>query len=104
MEGKISTKFESNFIEKTYSTIVNDMSIAFAELVANAWDAGASKIQIQLPDHQNDEIIIEDDGAGMTDEEFQNRWMVIAYNRVEHQGDFVDYLSVDKKRIGSITK
>ena len=28
-------QFENNFIERTYPSIVSDMSIAFAELVAN---------------------------------------------------------------------
>ena len=29
----------------------------------------------------------------MTEKEFQQRWMVIAYNRVAHQGEYVEYLS-----------
>lgn len=100
MENKLPTsKFENNFIEKTYNTVVTDMSVAFSELVANAWDAGASCIDIILPDAPNQYIIIEDDGFGMTNDEFQNRWMVIAYNRVEHQGDYVEYVSKEKQSL-----
>ena len=36
--------FEKNFIERTYSSVVSDMSIAFSELVANSWDAGATNV------------------------------------------------------------
>ncbi len=98
MDNKLSTsKFERNFIEKTYSTVVTDVSVAFSELVANAWDAGANKINITIPSNKNEDIIIEDDGSGMSDEEFQSRWMIIAYNRVEHQGDFVEYISKEKQ-------
>ena len=89
--------FENNFIERTYSSIVSDMSIAFSELVANSWDAGATDVHITLPDKTGDNIVIEDNGTGMIDQEFQQRWMVIAYNRVEHQGEFVEYLLSDKK-------
>jgi hypothetical protein len=45
---------------------------AIAELVANCWDAGASKVDIRLPestdyDSESSEITITDDGIGMTD-------------------------------------
>lgn len=85
--------FEDNFIERTYPTIVSDVSTAFAELVANSWDAGATKVNIFIPSKTGEKIVIEDNGSGMTDEEFRNRWMVIAYNRVEHQGEYIDFLA-----------
>lgn len=91
--------FEKNFIERTYPSVVSDMSIAFAELVANAWDAGATRVDITIPNRQGGQIIIEDNGSGMTDADFRSRWMVIAYNRVEHQGEFVDYLASDNTKI-----
>ena len=77
--------FEKDFIERTYSSVVSDVTIAFSELVANSWDAGATTVNITLPSKANEKIIIEDNGSGMTDDEFQERWMVIAYNRVAHQ-------------------
>lgn len=91
--------FERDFIERTYPSIVSDMSIAFAELVANSWDAGATRVNITLPQNRGQEIIIEDNGSGMTDEEFRNRWMVIAYNRVAHQGENIDFIAADNTKI-----
>ena len=87
------SKFEKDFIERTYASIVSDISIAFSELVANSWDSGATTVSITLPDKKGDPIIIEDNGSGMTDKEFQQRWMTIAYNRVAHQGEFIEYNS-----------
>ena len=102
MDKQLSTsKFENNFIEKTYNSVVNDANIAFSELVANAWDAGASQIKITIPPKLGGEIVIEDDGSGMTNEEFNNRWMVIGYNRVEHQGEYVEYFTPSKKGMPS---
>lgn len=89
--------FENDFIERTYSSVVSDMSIAFSELVANSWDAGATNVHITLPDKKGGKIVIEDNGTGMTDKEFQQRWMVIAYNRVAHQGEYIEYLSAKGK-------
>ena len=87
------SKFEKDFIERTYASVVSDMSIAFSELVANSWDAGATTVSITLPDKKGDLVIIEDNGSGMTDDEFQQRWMTIAYNRVAHQGEYIEYNS-----------
>ena len=87
------SKFEKDFIERTYSSIVSDIPIAFSELVANSWDAGATTVFITLPDKKENLISIEDNGSGMTDQEFQQRWMVIAYNRVAHQGEYIEYIS-----------
>lgn len=94
--------FESDFIARTYPSIVSDMPTAFAELVANAWDAGATKVNITIPEKNGDEIIISDNGSGMTDDEFRSRWMVMAYNRVNHQGEFVEFMSEDKVKIKRI--
>lgn len=83
--------FEKDFIERTYSSIISDATVAFSELVANSWDAGATAVFITIPADGHEYIVIEDNGSGMTDEEFQTRWMVIAYNRVAHQGPYIEY-------------
>ena len=59
---------------------------AIAELVANAWDAGASKVHITLPPentYSRDEshIVIEDNGSGMDVESIQDKYMVVGRNR-----------------------
>lgn len=94
-----SSLFESDFIERTYPSIVSDISTAFAELVANAWDAGATRVDITIPTKNGEKIIISDNGSGMTDEEFRSRWMVMAYNRVDHQGDYIDFFIDEKTKI-----
>lgn len=52
------SKFEKDFIERTYASIVSDMSIAFSELVANSWDAGATLVSITLPSKGNNLILL----------------------------------------------
>jgi HSP90 family molecular chaperone len=44
---------------------------AIAELVANAWDAYAKECRVYI---KNDSMLIIDNGIGMTDWEFQNRY------------------------------
>ena len=56
---------------------------AVAELVANAWDADADEVTIDLPGILGDdaEIVVEDDGNGMTFAECQERFLNVGYAR-----------------------
>lgn len=56
---------------------------AVAELVANAWDADSENVSINLPTEltQQSEIVITDDGNGMTFNECQERYLNVGYCR-----------------------
>ena len=78
--------FEEDYIFRANRSITSNSDIALTEFVANAWDAGAHNVNITIPFEEHDEIIVEDDGVGMSDDEFQSRWMTLNYNRQKHQG------------------
>lgn len=78
--------FEEDFITRSLGSIVNQPDVALTELVANAWDAGASHVRIFIPDKLGEMLYIEDDGVGMDENEFQNHWMKLRYNRLKNQG------------------
>lgn len=82
-------KFGTGFLQDHAGLIVSNPSIAIVELVANSWDAGADLVQIQWPANVNDQLFIEDNGTGMTYDEFSERWLELNYNRVDIQGDDV---------------
>nr|WP_246382631.1 ATP-binding protein [Micromonospora jinlongensis] len=59
---------------------------ALAELVANAWDAGATEVSVTLPypslyDASTSSVVISDNGHGMSDEEVEDAYLVIGRNR-----------------------
>ena len=81
--------FEEDFITRSLGSIVNQPDVALTELVANAWDAGASHVRIFIPDKKAEMLYIEDDGIGMNEDEFQNHWMKLRYNRLKNQGRYV---------------
>ncbi len=93
--------FEENYIFRNNRSITSNNDIALTELVANAWDAGAHFVNITIPSEDHEEISIEDDGTGMSDEEFRSRWMTLSYDRQKRQGKEVTFPpDVDKpKRI-----
>lgn len=83
--------FEENYIFRNNKSITSNNDIALTEFVANAWDAGAHNVSITIPYEEHDEIIVEDDGTGMTDEEFRSRWMTLNYDRQKRQGKEVAF-------------
>ena len=83
--------FEKDYILRSLGSIVTDPEVALTELVANAWDAGASHVKIIIPKTINGILSIEDDGVGMTEDEFQNRWMKLRYDRLHDQGKYVQF-------------
>lgn len=59
---------------------------ALAELVANAWDAGASNVWISVPEWSDysmteSEIVIADDGVGMDPDDIEPLYLVVGRNR-----------------------
>jgi hypothetical protein len=83
--------FEEDYLIRTLGDLARKADAALTELVANAWDAGASKVDITIPDEQDQKLIIKDDGIGLTKEEFYARWMKLGYNRFRHQGSQVEF-------------
>ena len=60
-----------------------------AELVANAWDANATRVVIEIPDKPIDEatskIRIIDDGIGMSDQDIRSKYLIIGRDRREKE-------------------
>lgn len=69
--------FAKAFLRRALGSLTTDPQIALTELVANAWDAAASKVSIVIPVEEGGILSIEDDGTGMTREQFLNRWMTL---------------------------
>lgn len=88
---QLSLSFEENFLEQHAGQIIQDPRYAIVELVANSWDAGAGLVSIIWPDNIGENILIKDDGIGMTKDEFSYRWGKLNYNRLNFQGREVEY-------------
>ena len=60
------------------------------ELVANGWDANATYVDIVIPevplDADKSEIVISDNGLGMSDEDIRNKYVVTGRDRREDEG------------------
>lgn len=83
--------FEEDYLIRTLGNLGNSPEIALTELVANAWDAGATHVDIFIPDEKGQKLTITDNGIGLTKDEFYSRWMKLGYNRLKHQGKKVEF-------------
>jgi signal transduction histidine kinase len=84
-------QYEDDFLLRDLGAVVQRADIALTELVANAYDAGASKVDIFIPTDYGKQLTITDDGVGMTKDQFQQRWMKLRYNRTHHQSEYVEF-------------
>lgn len=85
--------FEDDYLLRELGQVAHVPQVALTELVANAWDAGASKVDLILPTEIGGTLTITDDGHGMTPAQFKKRWMTLRYNREKHQGSNVEFPS-----------
>lgn len=80
--------FDDRFLDKYAGPIISDPAVATVELVANAWDTYATKVDIIWPKRsQNINFRITDNGKGMTPAQFERRWKTLDYNRLADEGN-----------------
>ncbi len=81
-EGKLVMKFDPQTIEHLGLKMYSNISKALAELVANAYDADAKNVYINLYDESsNQRIEVADDGEGMTFDDINDQFLRIGRNR-----------------------
>ncbi len=80
--------YDQRFLEAHVGgQILHDPKTAIVELIANAWDGGATEVKISWPNGKGiRRFSVKDNGTGMTDEEFRHRWRMLYYNRRAEQG------------------
>lgn len=86
-DPKQGVLFDERFLDRYAGPIISDPSVAIVELVANAWDAYATRVDIVWPKRtQGVAFSITDNGKGMTPDQFQRRWKTLDYNRIADEG------------------
>lgn len=75
---------DSQLLAELGERLISTPQIALSELVKNSYDADASKVNIWLSDDGKC-LNIQDDGHGMSEEEFTNSWMRIASSRKQKE-------------------
>ena len=74
---------DSALLRELGEALVGQPHIALAELVKNAYDADATRCHVTV---DQDEIIVEDNGHGMSEQEFLRYWMTIGTRHKQGTG------------------
>ncbi len=85
-------RFDMGTIKHLGLQMYSTLPPVIAELVANAWDADAKNVWIAIPAGPVDdssEIVVMDDGMGMSDSDVRDAYLVIGRDRRKVQGDEV---------------
>ena len=83
--------FEDDSLPRELGQVAHVPQVAVTELVANAWDAGTTRVDLVLPGEIGSRLTVNDNGHGMTSAQFKKRWMTLRYDRLKHQGPNVEF-------------
>ena len=82
-------KFDVGTIKHLGLQMYSTLPPVIGELVANGWDANATKVEITIPDEpineRTSEIVITDNGDGMSDDEVREKYLRIGRDRREKE-------------------
>ena len=72
-----------NVLEHLGLNLYSNVPAVLSEVIANAWDADATTVDITLnsKDGNSPKIVIQDDGVGMTQDEINERFLLVGYRR-----------------------
>lgn len=80
MPDSLKFRIELNVLNHLGIGLYSSTPAVMTEIIANSWDADAALVNIKVePD--NDLIVVEDNGHGMTREDVQEKFLKIGYSR-----------------------
>ncbi|WP_417436820.1 ATP-binding protein [Idiomarina abyssalis] len=73
-------KLDMNVLNHLGMSLYSNTPAVLTEIISNSWDADAKSVEISL-DQDNQEIIIKDDGHGMSSDDIAKRFLKVGYAR-----------------------
>ena len=105
-DEKLYLRFHGRIIDSLGIQMYQSPVAAVAELIANAWDADATRVTVTLPSSLSGsaEIVVKDDGIGMTFSECQRFYLDVGRNRRITPSTPVDENSSDDDASGDASQ
>ncbi len=83
---KYRMEISLDVLEHLGINLYSNVPSVLSEVVANSWDADARKVVVRFQQEEN-KIIIQDDGVGTTQDQINERFLLVGYRRrVEQPG------------------
>ena len=80
MTRPLEMRISLNALEHLGINLYSTVPAVLSEVVANAWDADATQVSVNL-DRGGKTIVIQDDGTGMTRDEVIDRFLMVGFRR-----------------------
>ena len=94
-------KFDIGTIKHLGLQMYTTLPPVIGELVANSWDANATRVEITIPeeqiDEQTSEIVICDNGMGMSDTDVRDKYLIIGRDRRDKEKSDKTPLPLERK-------
>ncbi len=82
MQEKLNLEIDLNVLNHLGLNLYSNVSAVLSEMIANAWDADATRVDICIKNSNSDkEITVQDDGCGMNRTDLQNKFLTVGYQR-----------------------
>jgi hypothetical protein len=85
---KYKMRLSLNVLNHLGINLYSNVPAVLAETVANSWDADAENVWIDI-DPQESRIVIADDGHGMTEEDINDKYLLVGYERRSQPGEAI---------------
>ena len=105
MEPKYRMTLSLNVLNHLGINLYSNVPAVISEVVANAWDADAEKVEILINDRKK-EISITDNGHGMNIEDANRKYLMVGYRRREEGNSITEHFGrpvMGRKGIGKLS-
>ena len=97
--GNLKFRIELNVLNHLGIGLYSSTPAVLTEIVANAWDADAPQVSIDI-ETDTDKIVIEDTGHGMSESDVENKFLRVGYSRRTHEANGNMSLSGKRRVMG----
>ena len=97
MEHKFTMSLSLNVLNHLGINLYSNVPAVLSEIVANSWDADAENVTIAI---SSDEIIIDDNGCGMTVSDINSHFLKVGYQKREDESSTTKIKRRNKSRKG----
>lgn len=83
MPEKYELQIDLNVLNHLGLNLYSNVPAVLAELIANAWDADATRVDVSViqGEDANKQIVLQDDGCGMNDGDLREKFLKVGYQR-----------------------
>lgn len=96
MPERLKLAMDLNVLNHLGLNLYSNVPAVLSELIANAWDADASRVDVSVKERgEGKEISIQDNGCGMSYEDLRTKFLIVGYRRRTKESED---LTPNKKR------